>query len=53
MEREIHCNNCDAEFMMTVVEESNETNKVNFCPFCGSDDVVDWDEDLLEDELDD
>lgn len=53
MDREIHCSDCDAEFLLDVINDSNDTNKVGFCPFCGSEDILDLDEDLIEEELED
>ena len=50
MNKEIQCLDCGALFEVEVIEESNETNKIQYCPYCGGEDVVALDDEELEDE---
>jgi len=39
----IHCYECDAEFDVISLHETEDV--VAFCPYCGSDVVIEFDED--------
>ncbi len=36
---DLKCNNCNAEFYIDVIEDSEESETPQFCPFCGSEDI--------------
>lgn len=52
---DLKCNNCNAEFYVETIEESEESETPQYCPFCGSEDIrnaADEDEDQDEDYMD-
>jgi len=52
IKEEIYCQDCGVEFHISY----NEEDELVYCPFCGSDDILedeeddDWEEDYWEDE---
>lgn len=44
VEQELICEDCDAEFIVSYEESDVITEKVLYCPFCGSDEIVDINE---------
>jgi len=53
MNTDLKCENCNAEFCVEVIEDSEEADTPQFCPFCGSEDIHDADEDVDDDAFDD
>lgn len=50
MSKEYECKDCGAIFSVYTIEEGDESETPQFCPFCGGDDIESEDDEYGDDE---